>query len=92
MQASKRQLLVKEKDDLPAKKRAWSAEDKALVQKFIKNLENMPARYSVGKNNEAEVIMSDENDILLHYAKLYRAFATSSTDLRQYLVVLKNAG
>ncbi|MDP1989472.1 MAG: hypothetical protein Q8K00_00490 [Syntrophales bacterium] len=88
MSVNKKQLPVKKKDELPAKNSDRTTEDTALVRKLIKNLENMPARYKVGKNNEneAEIIMPDGSDILLHYAKLYRAFATSSTDLRQHLI------
>ncbi|MFZ2395321.1 MAG: hypothetical protein WAW09_03450 [Smithella sp.] len=84
----KKQLPVKRKDKLPAINRTFSADDIALVRKFFKKkVENAPAKYKVDKNSENETcLVPDESDLTFHYAKLFRAFGTSSVALQGHFV------
>ena len=85
MSIQKKQLPEKRKDELPAKNR--TADDTALVRKCLKKKENGPARFKIHKNIENGVcITPEDDDIPLHWAKMLRAFGTSSDDLQQHFI------
>ena len=87
MSVQKKQLPVKTKNELPAKKRAYTADDTALVGKYFKKNENVPARFKVYKNSKnGACITSEDEDITLHCAKMLRAFGTSSDELQQHFL------